>query len=167
MHGMATGIGLVNLVRSSGGAGDFMPLDFRLYAPDQDTKTKNNHFLDMFQQVAAEGKLLARTILFDSWYAGSTDLKKVHRAGRMFFTTLKSNRFVNLSKETGCQKLDSLEPPAPGWSKGVEVRLQEVPFGVKLFKLVVTNGDIERFITNYLAAHLACEMVIDAVEVRW
>ena len=85
----------------------------------------------------------------------------------MFFTTLKSNRLVSLSKETGCQKLDSLEPPAPGWSKGVEVRLQEVPFGVKLFKLVVTNGDIELFITNYLATHLACEMVIDAVEVRW
>ena len=53
MHGMVTGIGLVNLVRSSGGAGDFMLLDFRPYAPDQDTKTKNDYFLDMFQQVAA------------------------------------------------------------------------------------------------------------------
>ena len=80
---------------------------------------------------------------------------------------MKSNRLVNLSKETGCQNLDLLEPPAPGWSKSVEVRLQEVPFGVKLFKLVATNGDIEWFITNYLAAHLTREMVIDAVEVRW
>ncbi|MGI4873487.1 MAG: hypothetical protein ACRYFX_20210 [Janthinobacterium lividum] len=31
-HGLVTGIGLVNLVHSSGEAGDFMPLDFRLYA---------------------------------------------------------------------------------------------------------------------------------------
>ena len=151
----------------SSGAGDFVPLDFRLYAPDQDTKTKNDHFLDMFQQVAAEGKLLARTISFDSWYAGSTNLKKIHRADWMFFTTLRSNRLVNLSKETGYQKLGSLEPPAPGWSKGVEVRLQEVPFGVKLFKLVATNGGIEWVTTSYLAAHLTREMVIDAVEVRW
>jgi len=167
VHGMVTGIGLVNLVPSSGEAGDFMPLDFRIYAPDQDQKTKNDHFLDMFQQVVAEDKLLALIILFDSWYAGSTNLKKIHRAGWTFFTTLKSNRLVSLSKATGYQKLDSLEPPAQGWSRGVEVRLPEVPFGGKLFKLVATNGDIEWVITNHLAAHLTREMVIEAVEVRW
>ena len=47
------------------------------------------------------------------------------------------------------------------------MRLKEVPFGVKLFKLVATNGDIEWVITNHLAAHLNREMVIDAVKVRW
>ncbi|MEJ7663472.1 MAG: hypothetical protein WKG07_29950 [Hymenobacter sp.] len=74
-HGMVTGIGLVNLVHSSGEAGDFLPLDYRVYAPDQDQQTKNDHFRAMFDQVVAEGKLLARTILFDSWYAGSANLK--------------------------------------------------------------------------------------------
>jgi hypothetical protein len=49
----------------------------------------------------------------------------------------------------------------------VEVRLKEVRFGVKLFKLVATNGDIEWVITNHLAAHLTREMVIDALQVRW
>ena len=34
----------------------------------------------MFDQVVAKGKLLARTILFDSWCAGSTHLKRIHRA---------------------------------------------------------------------------------------
>nr|WP_216689037.1 transposase [Hymenobacter siberiensis] len=97
----------------------------------------------MFDQVAAEGKLLARTILFDSWYAGSTNLKRIHRAGWTFFTTLKSNRLVSLAKESGYQGLTTLEPPPGGWSQGVEVRLKEVPFGVKRFKLVATNGDIE------------------------
>ncbi|MGI4873775.1 MAG: IS701 family transposase [Janthinobacterium lividum] len=167
VHGMVTGIGVLNLVHSSGEAGDFMPLDFRLYAPELDKKTKNDHFLEMFQQVVDEGKLLARTLLFDIWYASSTNLKKIERAGWTFFTTLKSNRLVSLSKQMGYQSLDSLEPPAQGWSKGVEVRLQEVPFGVKLFKLVATNGSIEWVITNHLAAHMRREMVIDAVEVRW
>ena len=167
VQGMVTGIGLVNLVHSSGQAGDFLPLDYRLYAPDQDQKTKNDHFLDMFEQVVAEDKLLARTLLFDAWYAGSTNLKRIHRAGWTFFTTLKSNRLVSLRKESGYQALDTLEPPAKGWSGGVEVRLKEVPFGVKLFKLVATNGDIEWVITNHLAAHLTREMVIEAVQVRW
>lgn len=166
-HGLVTGIGLVNLVHSSGEAGDFMPLDFRIYAPQQDKQTKNKHFLDMFQQVVDEGKVLARTLLFDSWYASSTNLKAIHRAGWTFFTTLKSNRLVSTSQETGYQSLDSLGPPEQGWSKGLEVRLKEVPFGVKLFKLVATNGNIEWVITNHLAAHLTREMVIDAVEVRW
>ncbi len=37
-HGMVTGFGLVNLGHSSGEAGDFLPLDYRIYAPDQDEK---------------------------------------------------------------------------------------------------------------------------------
>lgn len=167
VHGMVRGIGLVNLVHSSGQAGDFLPLDYRVYAPDQDQKTKNDHFLDMFEQVVKEDKILARTLLFDCWYAGSDNLKKIHRADWTFFTTLKSNRKVSVSKEAGYQRLETLEPPERGWSKGLEVRLKQVPFAVKLFKLVATNGDIEWVITNHLAAHMTREMVIEAVQVRW
>ena len=167
VHGPVTGIGLVNLVHSSGESGDFLPLDFRVYAPDTDGLTKNEHFQAMFAQVVAEDKLLARTVLFDSWYAASTNLKQIHRAGWTFFTTLKSNRLVSLSKESGYQALDMLEPPASGWSQGVEVRLQQVPFAVKLFKLVATDGSIEWVVTNHLSAHLSREMVIEAVQVRW
>ena len=65
-HGMVTGIGLVNLVHSSGEAGDFLPLDYRVYAPDHDGQTKNDHFLVLFNHIVSEGKLLACTILFDS-----------------------------------------------------------------------------------------------------
>ena len=83
------------------------------------------------------------------------------------FTTLKKTRLVRLSKANGCQGLDTLEPPPQGWSRGAEVRLKAVPFGVKLFKLVTTNGDIDWVMTNHLAAHLTREMVIDAVQVRW
>ena len=167
VHGMVTGIGLVNLVHSSGEAGDFLPLDFRVYAPEQDQLTKNDHFQAMFRQVVAEGVVQARTLLFDCWYAGSTNLKLIHRAGWTFFTTLKSNRLVSVGKETGYQALDALEPPPGGWSAGAEVRLQEVPFAVRLFKLVATDGSIEWVVTNHLAAHLTREMVIDAVQVRW
>ena len=167
VHGPVTGIGLGNLVHSSGESGDFLPLDFRVYAPDADGLTKNEHFQAMFAQVVAEDQLLARTVLFDSWYAASANLKQIHRAGWTFFTTLKSNRLVSLTKESGYQALDTLGPPASGWSGGVEVRLQQVPFAVKLFKLVATDGSIEWVVTNHLAAHLSREMVIEAVQVRW
>ena len=83
-RGMVTGIGLVNLVHSSGQTGDFLPLDYRVYAPEEDQLTKNDHFLAMFDHVVAEGQVLARTILFDSWYSGSTNLKRIHCAGWAF-----------------------------------------------------------------------------------
>ncbi|MGI4864366.1 MAG: transposase [Janthinobacterium lividum] len=121
----------------------------------------------MSDQVVAEDKLLDRTILFEVWYAASTNLKRIHRAGWTFFTTLKSNRLVRVTKESGYQGLDTLEPPPQGWSQGVEVRLKEVPFGVRLFKLEAPNGDIDGVITNHLAAHLTREMVIEAMQVRW
>ncbi|HEV2037710.1 MAG TPA: IS701 family transposase, partial [Candidatus Eremiobacteraceae bacterium] len=40
-HGLVRGIGVVNLVHSSGAAGDFYPIDYRIYALDSDGKTKN------------------------------------------------------------------------------------------------------------------------------
>ena len=123
-HGMVRGIGLVNLVHSSGEAGDFLPLDYRVYAPDQDGLTKNEHFWAMFEQVVSEGKILARTVLFDSWYAGRDNLKAIHRAGWSFFTTLKSNRRASASKEMGYQALRDLEPPAGGWGQGLGKRIK-------------------------------------------
>ena len=86
-HGMVRGIGLVNLVHSSGEAGDFLPLDYRVHAPDHDGQTKNDHFLAVFDQAVFEDKLLSRTILFDSWYADSTNFGRIHHAGWTFFTT--------------------------------------------------------------------------------
>jgi hypothetical protein len=46
-HGLVRGIGIVNLVHSAGDKQDFYPIDYRIYAPDQDGKTKNEHFSEM------------------------------------------------------------------------------------------------------------------------
>ena len=140
---MVPGSGLVNPVPSSGEAGDFLPRNFRVYAPGQDQLTKNNHCQAMFRQLVAEGLIQARTLRFDCWYAGSTSLKLIHRAGSTFCTTLQRNRLVSVGKETGYQALDALEPPPGGWRAGAEVRLQEGPLAVRLFKLVATDGGIE------------------------
>ena len=86
-------------------------MDYRVCAPDCAGQTKNDHFLTLFDQVVAEVKLLTRTILFDFWYVGSTNLKRIHCAGWTFFTTLKSNWLVSLAIESGYQGLGTLEPP--------------------------------------------------------
>ena len=82
-HGTVKGIGLVNLVHSSGNDGDFWPIDYRVYSPQHDGKTKNDHFQEMFKRLTTHKQLKARTILFDTWYASIGNLKIIHRsAGR-------------------------------------------------------------------------------------
>jgi hypothetical protein len=89
-HGLVRGIGIVNLVHSAGTQKDFYPIDYRIYAPDQDGKTKNEHFTEMVINAVYAKKIKAKRILFDSWYASAENLKLVHRLGLVFFTTLKA-----------------------------------------------------------------------------
>ena len=93
-HDMVTGNGLVNLVNSSGEAGDFLPLDYRLFAPDVDGKTKLDHVADMLGQLAPRG-IAYRTVLMDSWYATTALFKWLLAAGKTFYCPLKSNRLVD------------------------------------------------------------------------
>lgn len=166
-HGVVAGIGVVNLVHSSGAEGHFYPIDYRIYAPDTDGKTKNHHFRDMRVAAIADKRLAARTVLFDSWYASADNLKLVHRAGRIFYTTLNANRLVSLAKAEGYVHLSDIHWTPERLNQGVRVRLQKVPFDVRLFKLVATNGDIDWVITNDLDFTLTMQAVQDVNDVRW
>jgi Transposase DDE domain len=166
-HGLVRGIGVVNLVHSSGTAGDFYPIDYRIYAPDSDGKTKNEHFREMLVRAVGDKAIKAKTVLMDSWYAGADNLKLIHRLGLVFFTTLKENRLVSLNKEEGYIHLDQIDWTPERLQHGVLVRLKEVPFHVRLFKLVATNGDVDWVITNSPDETMTAQVAQDANDVRW
>jgi hypothetical protein len=166
-HRTVKGIGVVNLVHSNGQAGDFYPIDYRVYAPDVDHKSKNDHFREMFLQAVENKQLKARTILFDAWYASAENLKLIHRRRWTFFTTLKSNRLVSLSKEQGYLHLDEIDWTPERLEHGLIVKLKEVPFKVRLFKVVASNGDIDWVITNDLDETVTTQVAQEANDVRW
>ena len=166
-HGLVRGIGVVNLVHSAGAEQDFYPIDYRIYAPDQDGKSKNDHFAEMIINAVFAKKIQAQRILFDTWYASAENLKLVHRLGLTFFTTLKSNRMVSLSKEGGWIHLDEIEWTLERLQNGVLVKLKEVPFKVRLFKVVATNGDVDWVITNCPDETLTTQAAQQANDVRW
>ena len=166
-HGLVRGIGIVNLVHSAGAKQDFYPIDFRIYAPDQDGKTKNKHFSEMVINAVYAKKIKAKRILFDSWYASAENLKLIHRLGLIFFTTLKSNRMISLSKESGWIHLDQVDWTAERLKNGVMVKLKEVPFKVQLFKVVATDGDIDWVITNCPDETLTTQAAQKVSDVRW
>src|SRR5512137_151293 len=124
-HGRVRGIGIVNLVHSSGSDGDFWPIDYRIYAPDADGKTKNDHFREMLRRAVADKLIQAPTVLFDAWYAAADNLKLIHRLGLVFFTTLKENRLVSLSKADGYIHLDQIDWTPECLQNGVQVKLKE------------------------------------------
>ena len=165
--GLVRGIGVVNLVHTNGKEGEYYPIDFRVYAKEADGKTKNDHFQEMLLRAISEKQIQAKTVLFDSWYASWQNLKLVHRLGLIFYTTLKANRLVSLSKETGYIHLDEIDWTEQRLQKGVVVKLKKVPFKVKLFKVVATNGDIDWIITNDLDETMTSQVVQDADDLRW
>ncbi|WP_334168720.1 IS701 family transposase [Methylobacter sp.] len=163
--GLVRGIGVVNLVHSDGQ--EHYPVDYRIYHNAADGKTKTDHFKDMLVNAIADKGLKAKTVLFDSWYASWENLKLVHTLKRTFYTTLKSNRMVSLSKEEGYVHLDAIEWTPERLQAGVVVKLKKVPFKVKLFKLVAPDGDIDWLITNELDDNLTTQVAQDANDVRW
>lgn len=167
VHGLIRGIGIVNLVHSAGTKQDFYPIDYRIYAPDQDGKTKNDHFVEMIRNAITDKQIQAKRILFDTWYASADNLKLVHRLGLIFFTTLKSNRMVSLSKEAGYIHLDQVTWTPEQLANGQMVKLKEVPFKVRLFKVVATNGDIDWVITNSPDETLTTQVAQEVSDVRW
>ncbi len=144
---LVRGIGVINLIHTSGEEGDFYPVDFRLYNPEGaggDGRTKNEHFRDMLVRAKSDKRLQARTVLFDTWYASVDNLKLIHRTLGMFFVTcLKSNRLVSLSKEKGYRHLQEVAWTDEQLRQGIWVKLKELPFLVRLFKIVAPNGDID------------------------
>ena len=166
--GLVRGIGVVNLVHTDGTEGGYYPIDYRIYAPQADGKSKNDHFRDMLIAAVSNKGIQAKRVLFDSWYASLSNLKLVIRLGLVFVTTLKSNRLVSLSKEGGYIHLAQIEWSEAQLLSGIIVKLKEMPFKVRLFKIVATNGDIEWVITNGdRPDDTSAHSVQEENEVRW
>ncbi|MCP4944794.1 MAG: transposase [Planctomycetaceae bacterium] len=164
-HGLVRGIGVVNLVHSDGE--DYFPIDYRIYAPEADGKTKNDHFRAMVLNAKRDKQLPAQTILFDSWYAAWQNLKLIHRLDMVFVTTLKANRLVSLSSEQGYFHLQNIVWTPEQLQQGIIVKLKKVPFKVRLFKVVAPNGDIDWIITNDLSSTMTTQVIQDADDLRW
>src|SRR5260221_6764373 len=145
-HGLVRGIDIVNLVHYDGQ--DFYPIDYRIYAPAVDGSTKNDLFGQMLMAAKTRKGIKARTVLFDSWYTSIANLKLIAFLNMVFFVPLKDNRLVSLSREQGYIHLQDIDWTPDRLQNGVMVKLKEVPFKVRLFKIVSTNRDIDWIVNN-------------------
>jgi hypothetical protein len=74
---------------------------------------------------------------------------------------------VSLNKEQGSIHLQELEWTADHVARGVGVKLKEVPFPGRLFKLVAPDGDLDWVIPNDLDETVTAQVAEDSSDVRW
>lgn len=96
-HGMVNGIDIVNFLWTGGD--DYVPVDYRVYAPDHDGKGKNDHFRDMLAKASKRG-FTPHYVLMDSWYGGLGNLKAIRKYAWHWITNLKRNRLVSVTRGT-------------------------------------------------------------------
>ncbi len=90
-HSLVNGIDIVNLLWTN--QDEYIPVDYRIYAPDHDGKGKNVHFREMLDK-AAKRNFTPQYVLLDSWYSGLKNLKAIRSKGWQWITNLKCNRLV-------------------------------------------------------------------------
>lgn len=140
-HDVTKGIGVVNAVWQKA-PDDFIPIDYRIWNPPEDGKTKNDHFRDMLSSVKARG-LNPDRVIADSWYSSLDNLKCIRSHGWVWVMGLRSNRLVNKPHVP----ISSLTIPV----QGLKVHLKGYGM-IKLFRFVTTHGRTDYLGTSDLDA---------------
>jgi len=153
-HGVVKGIGVVNALWQTS-KDEYTPVDYRIWNPPEDGKTKNNHFRDMLSSAKSRG-LAPEMVVADSWYSSLDNLKSIRSHGWDWVMGVKSNRLVNKPHI----QLGQLDIP----DEGLKVHLKGYGW-VKVFRFASKNGRTDYIGTSRL--DLSTEQVKTYFERRW
>ena len=157
-HGLVSGIGLVTLLWTDGER--LIPVDYRVYDPSRDGKSKNDHAREMLLEAAKRG-FRPIYVLMDSWYTSIDNFKTLGKLGWKWIGQLKANRLVSVrqGEYVAVSDLDWTETPVR------KVWLKEYGF-ILVSKMVATNGDIAYLATNDMSL-LEKETLKTQFDYRW
>ncbi|GDZ94315.1 hypothetical protein PA905_22700 [Planktothrix agardhii CCAP 1459/11A] len=152
-HRVLSGIGLVNCVYVNPELGLFWVIDYRIYDPEYDNKTKLDHVADMLNNLVTEKQLPFAKVLMDSWYGSQKLMAMIDELGKIYYCPLKKNRLVD--DTGGKEKYQSIEKL--NWSNTEEksgklIKIKNFPKShkVKLFRVIVSTNRTEYVATNDL-----------------
>lgn len=168
-HRTIKGIGVVTCVYVNPELGKFWAIDYKLYAPDTDGKSKIDHVKDMLESAVEEKKISFATVLMDSWYSSRELMLYIAELGKVYYTTVKANRLVAEHRGVHAyQRVDTLDWNEEEQQKGKLVRLNDFPneHRVKLFQVIVLPGKTELVVTNDLSQDDR-DKVRQVCKIRW
>ena len=186
-HGIVKGIGVINCVYLNPELDQYWIIDYRIFDPDNDGRTKLDHISDMIKNVLHNKQLSFRTVLMDSWYATRDIIMMIEEMGKIYYCPLKINRLVddgsrsemvpeplsvnrnaNNNPKTKYQPIEKLLWSDYELNNGKIIKIKNFPpkHKVQLFRVAVATNRTDHIITN----DVACSSPSDAREVcakRW
>ena len=148
---VTVGIGVVSLVYYNPEVDQYWTIDYRIFSPEHDGKTKIDHLLDMLNNAVYSKKIRFNTVLFDSWYATHKIMQHVDSLGKLYYAPIKSNRNVaKTSSREPYKAVSKLKFSAQEQAQGVEIHLKGFAKDkhVKLFHLPVSTNRVDYIVTN-------------------
>ncbi len=171
-HGIVRGIGLVSCLYVHPETEQFWVIDYRIFDPDGDGKSKLDHVEEMLQSIKARA-IPFQTVLMDSWYATkhlmwtienwhqNTQQEDSAGAGagagadkKLFYCPLKSNRKVDDSfGERPYRAVSELEWSEAELQTGKKIKVYGFAkeFKVQLFRVPVSSSRTDYVVTNDLS----------------
>jgi hypothetical protein len=149
-HAVIKGIGLVTCVYYNPDGDRFWVVDYRVFDPERDGKTKLDHLSEMLDQLALR-HVLFRFVLMDSWYATTALMTRLIAEEKIFYCPLKKNRLVDDSGgEAPYRRLETLSwtPDELQQGKLVKVKKFAQDTRLKMFRVVVSTNRTDYICTN-------------------
>lgn len=163
------GIGVVTCVYADPASDRFWLIDFRLYDPDGDGKSKLDHVRDMLDNVVHHKRLPFQAVLMDTWYAAKELMLHIEALGGLYYCPLKDNRQVDDSGGAEpYRRADSLDWNGDERARGKTVKVKGFPkdHKLRLFRVEVSTHRTDWVVTNDLAQD-STEATRQACGFRW
>jgi hypothetical protein len=153
-HGVIKGIGVVTCVYVNPTTDQFWIIDYRLYAPETDGKTKLEHVHEMLTNLVYQKHLAFQAVLMDTWYATKPLMLAIEALHKVYYCPLKDNRHVDDSGgATPYRRVDSLTWTTVEETHGKGIKIKDFPktHTVNLFRVVLSTQRTDYVVTNDLA----------------
>jgi hypothetical protein len=168
-HGIIKGIGVVTCVYVNPETKEHWVIDYRIYDPQGDGKSKLDHVKDMLANVVHHKGLACRAVLMDTWYATKELMRFIESLGKIYYCPIKSNRLVDDTRgELDYRHVDSLDWNEREVAHGKIIKIRGFPkeHKVKLFRVTVSTHRTDMVVTNDLTQDLT-KGAQQACALRW
>jgi len=145
------GIGVVTCIYVNPERDQFWLIDYRIYDPAGDGKSKLEHVRDMLSNVVYQKALAFEAVLMDTWYATKDLMLFIESLRKVYYCPLKANRQVDDSdglRRYG--RVDSLDWSSSELSAGKRIKIKGFPkhYKVRLFRVAVSTHRTDWVVTN-------------------
>jgi Transposase DDE domain len=163
------GIGVVTCVYVHPDTDQFWLIDYRIYDPEGDGKSKLDHVREMLTNVVYQKQLPVQAVLMDTWYATKDFMLFIESLSKIYDCPLKDNRQVDDSgRQQPYRRVDTLAWNAQDLAHGKRIKIKGFPkdHKVHLFRVAVSTHRTDFVVTNDLTQD-ATEATQEACGFRW